>query len=139
MSKAAAAQAIRRSPQGDAGSIPASSTMLHRPVGQTQTQRERTKMIKTTLSSVPALVADRRDFNCNGTLFGVSKPYSLGHLPKEYYEAFVGADHAEDHYYVYSYRTPIAWYANGQWTIPPVKYSVTTSRHQGKLYMVRSA
>jgi hypothetical protein len=37
-------------------------------------------------------------------------------------------------YLIRSYNTPIAWLdARGEWTIPDVKYSVTTSRHQGKI------
>jgi hypothetical protein len=36
-------------------------------------------------------------------------------------------------YVVFSYDTPIAWYVvDHGWVRPPVKYSVTTSRHQGK-------
>jgi hypothetical protein len=107
-------------------------------------------MIKATLRSVPTLVSDRREFNCNGTVFGAirpifndggwSHPTSVGKLPSEYHGEFETASAATDFYAVYSYATPIAWHANGQWTIPPVKYSVTTSRHQGRLYMVsRSA
>lgn len=35
-------------------------------------------------------------------------------------------------YLVTSYGTPIAWYdVEAGWTIPPNKYSTTTSRHQG--------
>ncbi len=34
-------------------------------------------------------------------------------------------------YIVYSYGTPIAWHGKFGWTIPNVKYSVTTSKHQG--------
>jgi hypothetical protein len=34
-------------------------------------------------------------------------------------------------YVVYSYRTPIAWYAAGKWTVPATRYSMTTSNHQG--------
>ena len=40
-------------------------------------------------------------------------------------------------YIVYSYGTPIAWYTSkGQWVIPSLKYSVTTSKHQS---LVRGA
>jgi len=37
-------------------------------------------------------------------------------------------------YVIFSYSTPIAYRANGEWYIPTTKYSVTTSKHQGKLY-----
>ena len=34
----------------------------------------------------------------------------------------------------YSYATPIAWrYANGDWYMPPVRYSKTTSSHQARV------
>ena len=36
-------------------------------------------------------------------------------------------------YVVWSYRTPIAWYTNGKWVKPNVRYSTTTSKHQGKV------
>ena len=36
-------------------------------------------------------------------------------------------------YVVWSYRTPIAWYTNGQWVKPDIKYSTTTSKHQAKV------
>jgi hypothetical protein len=39
-------------------------------------------------------------------------------------------------YIVYSYGTPIAWFGRFGWTIPNVKYSVTTSKHQN--YVRRS-
>lgn len=40
-------------------------------------------------------------------------------------------------YVVYSYRTPIAWYSEKHgWTVPEVKYSQTTTRHQS---VVRAA
>ena len=32
---------------------------------------------------------------------------------------------------VYSYGTPIAWHHAGGWEMPNVRYSVTTSKHQG--------
>ena len=34
-------------------------------------------------------------------------------------------------YVIFSYDTPIAWYGELGWVVPNVKYSVTTSRHQG--------
>lgn len=95
-------------------------------------------MIKATLKSAPSLISDRREFNCNGTLFGRTRvlPSMYGMLPKEFHEMFEIACAATDFYAVYSYRTPIAWYANGFWFTPNVRYSVTTSRHQGRLYML---
>lgn len=51
-----------------------------------------------------------------------------GWLPREHRAAVLAAD-----YVVYSYATPIAWHVPGEgWTVPDVKYSVTTSRHQAQ-------
>jgi hypothetical protein len=33
-------------------------------------------------------------------------------------------------YIVYSYGTPIAWHHAGGWSLPAIKYSVSTSKHQ---------
>jgi hypothetical protein len=46
-------------------------------------------------------------------------------LPADYLDELKGVE-----YIVYSYGTPIAWFKNGEWTIPALKYSVTTSKHQ---------
>lgn len=56
-----------------------------------------------------------------------------GYLPAEWRERLREAhDRAGDGLYVvYSYNTPIAWHGGEQWTRPDVKYSATTSRHQG--------
>lgn len=41
---------------------------------------------------------------------------------------------------VYSYRTPIAWHIPGEgWIVPPVTYSVSTSRHQQSVRMALSS
>src|SRR5687768_2943852 len=57
------------------------------------------------------------------------KPYgSYGQLSVVYYESVKHAD-----YVVYSYDTPIAWLTYGMWHMPDKKYSVSTSKHQGKI------
>lgn len=65
-----------------------------------------------TLSKVPELVAARKDFDCNGTLFGYTKG---------------------DIYIVYSYGThfPVAVFKGGVWYVNKDKYSRTTTKHQG--------
>ena len=41
---------------------------------------------------------------------------------------------------IYSYSTPIAWRDSGQWIIPRVTYSQTTSsKHQSQLYRLSNA
>lgn len=90
-----------------------------------------TPTVRITLPSVPVHVARRLPFDCNGTLRGISGAYEgMGKLPEHWHSRFITAGHADDKFFVYSYRTPIAWFANGEWTVPGVKYSPTTSRHQ---------
>ena len=36
----------------------------------------------------------------------------------------------EPDYIIYSYGTPIAWHGKFGWSLPAIKYSQTTSRHQ---------
>lgn len=65
--------------------------------------------------------------NANGTLTGSpGSAWMTGRLPAEYRDA---AQHAV--YVIHSYATPIAWQtADGEWIVPDVSYSSTTSRHQ---------
>lgn len=91
------------------------------------------------------LVASPEEFNpdsatIRGRMYGGSaQGYTEGALPDEY------ASEMRDsivRYVIFSYDTPIAyrrvadWNANGtanyEWVMPDVKYSVTTSKHQGK-------
>lgn len=55
----------------------------------------------------------------------------LGSLDEKYR---ISAHHAS--YVVWSYDTPIAWYDPElkMWITPDEKYSITTSRHQGKIF-----
>lgn len=89
---------------------------------------------------------DLEAFDTHGALCG--RPYLLGTgiLPHEYHDSVKQAD-----YVVYSYNTPIAWHVpnrnegwelgNGEpapaepgWVTPDEKYSVTTSKHQGRIF-----
>lgn len=54
----------------------------------------------------------------------------MGNLPEHYWESFAHASYA-----VFSYFTPIAWLnEDGVWIMPGIKYSVTTSKHQGRIF-----
>lgn len=99
------------------------------------------KVERCALRHVATLARMRQDFNCNNTLKGETLPHRLfaGRLPAEWSGCFWSAMDANDIYVVYSYGTPIAWYANGIWTMPDVRYSVTTSRHQSALGLERTA
>jgi hypothetical protein len=80
------------------------------------------------------VLARRESFTTHGALKGVSGHaravgYTLGRLPREYADSVPTAD-----YVVYSYITPIAWHVPSQgWIVPDTRYSVTTSKHQGRI------
>lgn len=48
-------------------------------------------------------------------------------------------DDVSGDYWIYSYSTVIAWHDADGWHRNPRKYSVTTSKHQGKLYLLDGA
>lgn len=55
---------------------------------------------------------------------------SGGQLPGHYIDSFAHAKYA-----VFSYDTPIAWLNEDDvWITPGIKYSVTTSKHQGRIF-----
>lgn len=70
-----------------------------------------------------------------GTLRGESGrgPRTHGELPEEFHASVRYAD-----YVVYSYDTPIAWRSGGKWVQPYIKYSPTTTRHQGRIEVALS-
>ena len=72
-------------------------------------------------------LTNRKPFRSAASLRGGWRSGSWGWLPKEWQDAFYDDD---PDYVVYSYDTPIAWHGNRGWIVPPVKYSVTTTRHQ---------
>lgn len=73
----------------------------------------------------------------SGNLTGMTdRPNTLGWLPDPFRTLYREQEHAGRIVYtVMSYNTPIAWVLDdGTEVIPPVRYSVTTSKHQGKIY-----
>jgi len=53
--------------------------------------------------------------------------YGTGQLPVEYH-----SDARKATYVIYSYATPVAWRRrSGEWVVPAVRYSVTTSKQLG--------
>lgn len=78
------------------------------------------------------MLEQRTPFTTHGSMRGEPgryPGYEPGILPRAYWDSARQAV-----YTVYSYTTPIAWVdANGTWTVPNVRYSVTTTRHQGKV------
>jgi hypothetical protein len=77
---------------------------------------------------------DREPYETGGAMRATPGGASeYGHLPPEYHASAGGAQ-----YVVYSYRTPIGWVADsGEVVVPNVKYSRTTSGHQGLLYVLK--
>lgn len=70
------------------------------------------------------------DFTTYGNLHGSAGPAtSIGWLPEVFWES---ARHAS--YVVYSYQTPIAWRLENGWFAPEVRYTVTTSKAQGRIF-----
>jgi len=54
-----------------------------------------------------------------------------GRLPRDWARTLTARRDVID-YVIYSYATPIAWHdKEAGWVVPDVRYSVTTSRHQG--------
>lgn len=102
------------------------------------------KTLNTRSIATAQAIADRADFKTYGALRGAwDTSVSYGILPSEWAKTLDSDRRASDGgrvYVVYSYSTPIAWFtdANG-WRVPTVKYSVTTTRHQGNLYKVGRA
>lgn len=79
-----------------------------------------------------------------GRTMNVGLLSQLGRLPDEW-RAKWHEDKGEIDYAIWSYGTPIAWRVtdmwlgnlgqcySSHWVMPDVKYSVTTSKHQGKV------
>lgn len=93
-----------------------------------------------TNSSITACAARREPFtnangSCTARVVAPGHHVSVGSLPPEYVEALREAAGAGDVYVVFSYATPIGWAAQGQdmLTVPDVRYSSTTTRHQHAL------
>lgn len=85
-------------------------------------------------SEASAKMAHREEFrNSTGSLHGGGESYTpdRGYMPAEAYEALRQA-FVPGTYVVFSYDTPIAWAVPGAGllTVPDVRYSNTTSRHQ---------
>ncbi len=73
---------------------------------------------------------NREPFYSADTLWGIQGFSTRGKLPELYWDALV---HMNPEYTVYSYKTPIAWYSDGVWIIPHIRYSTTTSARQNKI------
>lgn len=105
-------------------------------------------MSRIATANADAFIVARAEFTSHGALRGTGVnnhnglQASPGRLPDPHRTAFLaaqpaygtrpGAEDADVLYVVFSYATPIAWFtAADGWVVPDVKYSVTTSKHQG--------
>ena len=86
------------------------------------------------------LIANRVEFQGSNLRGSWDLWPSRGVLPSHYVDILrEDADNSDGDglYVIYSYSTPIAWWTESRgWTVPPVKYSRTTTRHQS--YLTRS-
>lgn len=93
-------------------------------------------IVKTTTNDWHAMakaMASGDDFATSGALrgqriTGALTNWDMGRLPAEFYSGAMFAG-----YVVWSYGTPIAYRQDGEWIIPEVKYSLTTTRHQSRI------
>jgi hypothetical protein len=94
---------------------------------------------------VAEYIRDRKAFTTSGalkaTVHGERGAHEgSGHLNAEEQKRFY-AESSSIRYIVWSYATPIAWWSEEHgWRIVDQRFSVTTSKHQGLLYLIdRSA
>lgn len=73
-------------------------------------------------------------FRTSGNLFGTAGPvYDTAWLPDPYRSEYRERREFID-YTVVSYATPLAWHDTERgWIMPDVRYSVTTSKAQGRI------
>ena len=79
-------------------------------------------------------IARREPFQSHTGSFSGGRYRGLGVLPAAFAKEFLKiAGREDDAYFVYSYATPIGCYipSEDEWIAVPVKFSRTTSRHQG--------
>jgi hypothetical protein len=91
-------------------------------------------MATTTTKDSGRVIAQRTPVKTHGSLAGVTgAPANTGDLPEPYASAYTNR-RAYITYTAYSYVTPIAWHDSERgWVVPSVRYSVTTSKHQGHI------
>ncbi|MET8983271.1 hypothetical protein ABZX85_47675 [Streptomyces sp. NPDC004539] len=86
-------------------------------------------------------MANRQPFTTYGALRATDQQsYCVGLLPQEWADRYRSdAVAGRIRYQVFSYSTPIAWVLDdGTVVVPHVRYSITTSGHQGLLYALHS-
>lgn len=89
--------------------------------------------------AVAEAIRDRKPFETYGALQGGNLKYlGMGWLNAEEAARF-RRDYSDIAYAVYSYGTPIAWVLrDGATHLVNQRFSVTTTKHQGKLYLLNA-
>ena len=85
-------------------------------------------------------IGNHEEFNTGGSLCARRSVRGIdsGRLPRDWAARF-DSDRDRIVYVVVSYITPIAWVLDdGTVRIPNVKFSVTTTKHQGNLYLLNA-
>jgi hypothetical protein len=101
------------------------------------------KRLTTRSIATATAIRDREDFRTSGSLMGESTGgfgrYDRGRLSGPDAEQFL-LDCSFIDYIVKSYATPIAWHVSGpdldRWHVVTQKFSSTTTKHQGNLYLI---
>ena len=90
-------------------------------------------MARVTVRQGATLAAQRTPFTTHGNLSGVAGSTWTGRLPSDWASVYAeAARQGRVTFTVLSYSTPIAWHDSlTGWVVPPVRYSVTTSKAQG--------
>ena len=79
------------------------------------------------------LVEARKTFKCGNVVGASFLQFGTGQMSRaDMMDLIVDVD-ATDFYVVYSYVTPIAWFADGKWNVPDAGYSPTTKRQKTRL------
>lgn len=90
--------------------------------------------------AIAEAIRDRVPFKTYGSFSGEWHTYGTGRLDShecDRYYAEVATAGIGEAYVVYSYATPIAWWTPEHgWHKVTQRFSVTTSKHQGRLYLI---
>jgi hypothetical protein len=91
-------------------------------------------------------IRDRESFTTSGSLYGQAQPdggmspYAFRGWLSDDERAVWERDSYDVDYVVVSYATPIAWHkTDGTWHIVTQKFSPTTTKHQGNLYLAKNS
>lgn len=98
-----------------------------------------TKTLSSRSREVAEAIRDRVPFKTYGALYAeeVVHPYVHSGRLSAVEADILREDSAQIDYVVFSYSTPIAWHLrDGSWHRVAQKFSMTTSHHQGKLYLI---